>query len=86
MISGVTEARNIFWGDCTKGKINNTGSGGSLYVGFCKPVWTGGEHGMDVKTAYGMGGKRSEASSKNEMITFERRHMRMRIWRAIAYR
>jgi hypothetical protein len=41
---------------------------------------------MDVKTAYGMGGKRSEASSKNEMMTFERRHMRMRIWRAIAYR
>lgn len=61
MISGVTEARNIFWRDCTKGKISNTGLGGSLYVGFYKPVWTGDEHGMDVETAYGMGGKPSQA-------------------------
>jgi hypothetical protein len=61
MSSAVTEARNIFLGDCTKGKINNAGLGGSLYVGFCEPVWAGGERGMDVKTAYGMDGKRSEA-------------------------
>lgn len=78
--------KHLFWRDCTKGKINNTGSGASLYVGFYKPVWTGDEHGMDVKTAYGMGGKRGEASSKNEMMIFERRQMRMRIWGAIAYR
>jgi len=77
MISGVMEARNIFFFGVTVQRAKSTILGQGARFTWVSISQFGQETSM---VSYGMGGKRGEASSKNEMMALERRHMRMGIW------